>query len=146
MYLNNRQILSLLSPFLIAGVIYYFSDDIVKNLRYLFPQYESYKDTNLNAKAETYLKIEAKDKIYQKIQNDIKNRHLNTNYVAEKILYSKKTTWTLQMTYPKKNIAIINNKISKVNDIVDNAKIISIENSRVLIRHDERLQWLYLFN
>jgi hypothetical protein len=154
MNLSNKHLGLLLSPFLIGGSIYFFSEDIVENLHFFFPEYESYKDTNLNKKADTYLKIEAKDKIYKKIQAQIKQRKSNAKWIADNILYikhsrvktdTKHRAWEVQMLYPKKNVAIINNKIVKVNEIVDNAKVISIETSRVLIQHDERLEWLSLF-
>ena len=155
MRLNSKQITILISPFVIAAITYTFSEDIVSNLHYLFPEYSSYQDKNLNKKASTYLKIEAKDKLYQQIRAKINRRHSNAKWVADNVLYKKETiniatdtkhrAWELQMVYPKKNIAIINNKIIKTNGIIDNAKLISIENSRVLIQHDERLEWLSLF-
>ncbi len=154
MYLSNKQIFILLLPIFLGTAIYLFSDDIVKNLQYLFPKYESYKDTNLNKKADTYLKIEAKDKIYKKIQSQIKERNINSNWIVKNILYTKGTfvktdtkhrAWELQMVFPKRNVAIINNKVIKINEMIDNAKLIDIETSRVLIQHDERLQWLFLF-
>jgi hypothetical protein len=49
------------------------------------------------------------------------------------------------MSYPKKNIAIINGKLTRINEMVDGAKVIKIENLKVLLKHNERLEWVTLF-
>jgi len=159
MHLSTRQILLLILPFILSTIIYIYADDITTNIKYLFPAYSQYTNRDLNSKEKIYLKMEKKEKEYNEILNKIKLRKKNSSWIIKQVLYNKKKqqkivkkenkkikkSWKLQMVYPNKNIAIINGKIVKLNDIINNAKLIKIENSKVLLKQKENLQWVYLF-
>ncbi len=155
MRLNGGQLFTLTIPFLIGGIVYIFSDDIVDNIRFLYPEYQEHSSSILvNNKLDSYLHIENKSGLYREIEEKIVSRQLSAPWIADTILYLKdesiaqeeqQLSWKLQMVYPKKNIAIINGKLIKINDIVDGAKVIKIEKLRVLLQHNERLVWVTLF-
>ncbi|QOY53061.1 hypothetical protein [Candidatus Sulfurimonas baltica] len=166
MNLDNRQITILLLPFIIAILTYIFSDAIAQHARYFFPVYEEYADKNLKNKAEIYLQIEAQNESYMKVIKDVENRNKNSQWVSNNVLYnaiskndSNTDTTTqpakqlsqdypliLQMSFPKKDMAIISGKIVKLNNTIHNAKLISIEQRRVLLQFKEKQKWLYMFN
>lgn len=154
MRLNGWQLLMLGIPFFIGGIVYLFSEDIVKNIHFLFPEYQEQRIIILNEKVDTYLNIEKKSSHYREIEDKIAARRSNATWITDTILYSKqhidqlevqKRAWKLQMAYPKKNTAIINGKLTGINKMVDGAKVIAIENLKVLLKHDERLEWVTLF-
>jgi RecG-like helicase len=108
----------------------------------------------INKKVDTYLEIESKSGIYNEIEEKLASRRSDAIWITDAILYSKdeiikeeaqEFAWKLEMVYPKKNIAIINGKLAKINDIVDGARVVEIENLRVLLEHNERLEWVTLF-
>jgi hypothetical protein len=155
MRLNGWQLFSLGIPFIFGGIVYLFSDDIVKNIHYLFPEYQDQSGSiMINKKVDTYLEIEKKSGIYNEIEEKLASRRSDAIWITDSILYSKdeiikeeaqELVWKLEMVYPKKNIAIINGKLAKINDIVDGARVVEIENLRVLLEHNERLEWVTLF-
>lgn len=155
MRLNGWQLFMLGIPFIIGGIVYLFSDDIVKNIHFLFPEYqEQHSNIILSKKIDTYLNIEKKYSLYSEIEDKIAARNSNATWITDTILYSKhkidklevqKRAWKLQMAYPKKNIAIINGKLTGMNEMVDGARVVEIENLRVLLKHNERLEWVTLF-
>ena len=155
MRLNGWQLFSLGIPFVVAGIIYLFSDDIVKNIHFLFPEYQDQSSSIMvNKEVDTYLKIESKSKIYDEIEQKLASRRSDAIWITDAILYSEEKiikeearefAWKLEMVYPKKNIAIINGKLARINDTVDGARVVEIENLRVLLEHNERLEWVTLF-
>jgi len=153
MHLKGWQFLMLGIPFIIAGIVYLFSDDIVKNIYFLFPEHHEERTfLSLNKKAAMYLDIESKAGLYRKVQNKISTKQINEKWVAKNILYREhkkenpqRYIWKLQMVYPKKKIAIINGKVVHINDVVDGAQVVDIKKLSVLIKEGERLEWVTLF-
>ncbi len=156
MRLNGQQFFMLTIPFIIGSIVYIFSDDIVKNIHFLFPEYhEEHSLSALNKKAAIYLDIESKAGFYREMEDKMTARHSNATWIANTILYKEyknakkeevqKHAWRLQMVYPKKKIVIINGKVTRMNEIVDGARVIDIQNLRVLLQHNERLEWVTLF-
>ncbi len=164
MNLNGRQFLLLLLPFIVGIVVFMFADDLVKNIKYLFPEYVEYSNPNLHEKAKIYLKMDKRGEKYREILHKIDVRKKNESWIVENILYSKekvakivlekekraksdkKYHWTLQMAYPSKDIAIINGKIIRINEVVSTARLIKIEKDRVLLYKKGKLKWVHLFN
>lgn len=165
MHLTGKQILLLFIPFLVSGFVYYFDTDIVKNVKHLFPSYEGYTNKTLDRKAEIYLKILSKDKIYQDIKEKMKNRETSTHWIAQDVLYKEFTnkqevlqsdnsktkiakvhSWSLQAVFNKKKVAIINSKIVKLGSYINGAKLIYLEENRVLIQYNKgSKKWIHLF-
>ena len=155
MRLNGWQLFMLGIPFIIGSIVYIFSADIVKNIHFLFPEYQEQSSSIiLNEKADIYLNIEKKSSVYREIQEKIAARRSNSVWITDTVLYSKykndqlevqKHAWKLQMVNPKMNTAIINGKLTRLNEMVDGALVVEIENLRVLLKHNERLEWVTLF-
>ena len=167
MHLTSKQLLLLFLPLSFTLVVYYFSDNIVKNVKYLFPNYKEYFNKNLNEKATIYLQIEAKDKTYQTIQENLAKRPINSDWIANKILYTeyidttptekrqstsvakRKTTrvrrWHLEAIFSQDNVAIINGHIVKLNTIINGSKLQKIETDKVLLENKKGKKWIYLF-
>ena len=166
MHLTSKQITTLLIPFLLSFIIYFFDMDIVKNVQYLFPNYEEYTNKTLDKKAVTYLKIEAKGKLYQEIQDSIIARNTNAKWISERVLYKKmnkskkiKRTFThkvvkrrmnvknlhLQAVFSKDKVAIINGHFVKESASIGGIKILKIEQERVLLNSKKGKKWIYLF-
>jgi hypothetical protein len=144
--------------------VYFFDTDITQNVKYLFPDYEEYTNKILDKKAEIYIKIKSKDKIYQTIKTKLKARGENATWVSEKILYSdivvskpkrktslkqksieKKIYWKLEAVFHNKKVAIINGKMVKVSSIVDGAEVLKIYSNKVLLKYKKGKRWVYLF-
>ena len=156
MRLNGQQFFMLAIPFIIGSIVYVFNDDIVKNIHFLFPEYhEEHSLSTLNKKAAIYLDIESKGSFYHELEDKISARRSNATWIANTILYKKyknvkkeepqKHAWRLQMVYPKKKIVIINGKVTRINEMVDGARVVDIKSLRVLLKHNERLEWVTLF-
>lgn len=168
MHLDSRQIILLIIPFFLSGSIYFFDMDIVQNVKYLFPSYQEYSNKRLDKKADIYLKILSKDKVYQDIQNRVTAREDSSQWIAQTILYKKLIdrekilynnsssssnkrvvkaySWKLQAVFNKKEVAIINSKIVKLGSFIDGGKLIRIKEDRVLIQYNKGLKkWLHLF-
>ena len=159
MYLNIKHILSLLLPFLVAVVLYIFSEDIIQNIKYLFPKYNEYTNKILDKKVDVYLNIAKESDEFIKIQKKIALRNKNSQWIKKDFLYQdvsivqekktkkphKNNILELQMVYPKRNIAIINNKIVHINDKIGGMQLISIEADRILIKNKKGLRWINLF-
>jgi len=165
MNLSIKQISMLSMPFFFSILIYMFDVDIVKNIQYLFPNYEEYSNKTLDKKADIYLKILSKDKIYQEIKEKATNRKEYASWIADNILYKNFTqkhtakqerkimqkvqrtySWKLQAVFNKKKIAIINSKIVKLGSIIDGGRLVEIQENRVLIKYAKGLKkWIHLF-
>jgi hypothetical protein len=167
MHLNSNQLFRLSIPFLLSIVVYYFSDEITQNVKYLFPTYKEYRNKVLDKKADIYLKIEAKNKTYRTILHRLQEREKKAQWIADTILYkkvkvensvvqkkvlhaSKKYTKTpsfnVQAIFYNKKVAIINGKMVQESSILEGAKIIKIEKNKILIQHHKGTKWLYLFH
>ncbi len=172
MHLTTKQIATLLFPFVLAGIIYFFNIDIVKNVQYLFPNYQEYTNKTLDKKAVIYLQIESKDKLYQEIQNAVIARKENANWVVNKVLYQKvpqelkKTSqqyysssklqkvkkeinfndFKLQAVFSKDKVAIINGHIVKELSHFNGVQILQIRHDSVLLGYKKGKKWIYLFH
>ncbi len=164
MHLTAKQIALLLIPFVVTAVVYVFSFDIAKNIRYLFPVYEEYKNKTLDKKAAIYLKIESNGKLYQQIKEKIRNRRKNAKWVVTTVLYkklpqksmkiytqngtSKKniTSWKLEAVFSKLKVAIINGTVVKENGFVNGARVVKILDEKVLLSFKKGKKWVYLFH
>ena len=165
MNLDIKQISMLSLPFILSFAIYMFDVDIVKNVKYLFPSYEEYSNKTLDEKADIYLKILSKDKIYQDIQKKVTDRKEYSQWIADEI-FSKNITqkklvrvepkvtkkiqrtysWKLQAVFNKKKVAIINSKIVKLGSTIDDGKLIKMQEDKVLIENPKGLKkWIHLF-
>jgi len=159
MYLSIKHILSLLLPFLMAVILYIFSEDIIQNIKYLFPKYNEYTNKILDKKVDVYLNIAKESNEFIKTQKKIALRNKNYQWIKKDFQYQnisivqekktkkphKNNILELQMVYPKRNIAIINNKIIHINDKIGGMQLISIEADRVLIKNKKGLKWINLF-
>jgi len=155
MRLNSWQIFTLTIPFIISILLYTFNDTIVQNIHSLSPKYdENDSFINFDKKTGTYLAIGVKSKFYKEMEKKISARQSNAFWISKYILYetareetskTSKSAWRLQMVYPKHKIAIINGKIKKLNEMIDGAKIIKIENLSVLLEYNKRQTWVTLF-
>lgn len=155
MRLSHWQLFTLGIPFIIGAIVYLFSEDIVKNIHFLFPEYKEQSSSIIvNKKVDTYLDIENKSGLYGEIEERLVSARSNALWITDAILYSKdeiikqeaqQLAWKLEMVYPQKNIAIINGKLTRINEMVDGARVVKIENLRVLLKHNERLEWVTLF-
>ena len=164
MHLSNIQISQILSPFLLATIVYVYSGDIIQNADKIFPTIQQYKNTQLDKKAAIYLKIQRDQKIYYSIINKNHLRHIKNKWIVDNLLYlaqkrkkhtiththlhkkqGKQKIWQLAVLYPKKKIAIINSKIVHEGSIVDGARVLKVKSEKVLLKTKGGLQWIYLF-
>jgi len=166
MHLTNKQITTLLSPFLVAGVLFYFKDDIIQNIQSFFPKYEEYSNKALDKKASIYLQIESKDKLYQEIQNAVTARKENALWIADNILYTtelekekivkrtqkpvvittKPKPLKLQAVFPEDNVAIINGHFVKKGSHYNGVEILNITQEGIQIKSKKGKKWIYLFH
>ncbi|MFA5234364.1 MAG: hypothetical protein WC390_08200 [Sulfurimonas sp.] len=167
MHLSSKEFFLLLSPFIASFFIYFFGQEIVGAFHDVFPSYERYANNQVDAKMEKYLEIDAKHDVYMEIENKILTRKQESQWVAEHVFYrdtpleaavkapqtqtktveviKKERNYTLQALFPDDKTAIINDFILKEGNKVDGAKILEIEDEKVLIKTNKGLKWLYLF-
>ena len=165
MRLNRYQIIMLILPFVINGVVYMYNETIIYNISHFFSDYKEYANKDLEKKIDIYLKIDAKNKIYNEIEKKIALRDKNAKWIAENVLYEKaeieqkakvkqkavvhkkiKTkVFRLTAVFPKKNLAIINGQIVREKSTINGVKIAKVENHRVLLRYKKGLRWVSLF-
>lgn len=168
MYLNSIQLLKLIIPFILVSILYIYSDDLVMDADVVFPTIQEYKNKELDAKANIYLKIQRNKKIYVSILNQIEKRDKERGWITEHLLYvpkklpakttkviqtsvtqrkvvAKKRLWTLQILYPNKKVAIINSKIVHEGSMINGAKVLHIAKDKVLLKTRQGKKWLSLF-
>ena len=162
MRLTNKQALTLIFPFVVSSIIYMFDVEIVSNIHHLFPIYAEYSNKVLSEKTDTYLEIEKKYKLYKNINNKIELRKTNARWIAENLFYDKQEkvivelsskkknnaksyAYQLKIVYPNEKIAIINDLTVREGTLIPGAKVIKIQNNRVLLQYKKGLKWLYLF-
>lgn len=152
--LSARQWGLLLLPLLIAGGVWSFNDEIVPKLRYIFPSYSKYQNTLFDSKAAVYLQIESREKRYEEILRKMAEREKYSQWSVDDLLYyseevagraDAKRSWSLQVVFPKEKTAIINNTIVHVGETVDGAKLLSVQDERVLLQDHEGVKWVRLF-
>ena len=165
MRLNRYQIIMLILPFVINGVVYMYNETIIYNISHFFSDYKEYANKDLEKKIDIYLKIDAKNKIYNEIEKKIALRDKNAKWIAENVLYekaeieqkakikqkavvrkkTKNKVFRLTAVFPKKNLAIINGQIVREKSTINGVKIAKVENHRVLLRYKKGLKWVSLF-
>lgn len=168
MYLSAKELLLLISPFIISFFLYFFGQEIIGGLHSMFPSYERYANSQINAKMEKYLAIEAKHDVFVEIENNTVVRKNESQWVAEHVFYrdapiafsvveelqpeikavevvEKEYSYTLQALFPDDKTVIINDLILKEGDTIDGAKVVEISGDGVHIKTNKGLKWLYLF-
>lgn len=157
----------MVSPFIVASCIYFFNEDIVSNAGYLFASYEEYSNKELSKKVDMYLKIEEKSMLYKEIQERVKQREENSEWIAEEFFYpeekvvniipeikseqaigkivEKEHHYRLEALYPNDKVAIINGVIVREGSNIEDAKIVEIKDNSVLLKNKKGLKWLHLF-
>jgi len=157
MYLNNKQIIQLLTPFLVAFILFYFQDDILTAMRKKLPHHTATDiNTNLNIEATQYLQISKDKDIYNSIIQKANKRKQAALWLCKNFIYKKKSlqsnikeekiyTWKLEAVFPKYNMAIINTQFVHTNSIINKAKVVKITFDGVLLKTTKGLQWVHLF-
>ncbi|MEK6659559.1 MAG: hypothetical protein AABY36_07775 [Campylobacterota bacterium] len=167
LYLSNKQLAMMVSPFIVASGIYFFNDEIVGNATYLFSGYGEYSNIELSQKVDMYLKIEEKYVLYKEIQERVKKREENSEWIAEEFFYpqekivnattdtkaeqsiekviEKEYSYKLEALYPNDKVAIINGIIVREGGTVEDAKVVEIKDNSVLLKNKKGLKWLHLF-
>lgn len=154
-------------PFILASILYVYSDDIMQDADSVFPTIQQYSNKELDEKAKVYLKIQRDRDVYATIVSQMQKREKNRNWIVENLLYEKKSEksipivkkevvrkkkiakeqhWKLQILYPNKKVAIINSKIVHEGFMVDGAKVIKIMQNKVLLKTKKGKKWLSLFH
>ena len=150
-YIDFKQILLLLTPFFIFGLIYFFSYEIKEEAKkYFF--YEK----------EAPLHVQIKENIarrYVILSNNLNNYEIlkkfdsNNVNLAKKIFkpineneekYKSSGNFILKYTVigNGKKRAYLNNKLVKIGDKIDGITILDIRNKRVKIKTDEGVKWI----
>lgn len=167
MHLSSKEFFLLLSPLIASFFLYFFGQEIVGTFHDVFPSYERYANSQVDAKMEKYLEIDAKHDVYAEIENKILTRKQESQWVAEHVFYrdapievvaeelqpevkavevvEKEYNYTLQALFPDDKTVIINHLILKEGDEIDGAKVMEIDDEKVLIKTNKGLKWLYLF-
>lgn len=164
LYLSNKQLAILVSPFIVASGIYFFNDEIVGNATYLFSGYGEYSNIELSQKVDMYIKIEEKYMFYKEIQERVKKREENNEWIAEEFfspeekvvnatkseqgvenVIEKERYYKLEALYPNDKVAIINGTIVREGSNIEDAKVVEIKDNSVLLKNKKGLKWLHLF-
>lgn len=164
MHLTRKQILLLLSPILISIIVYLFSSEIVGYMQYIYPNYQEYNTKTLNKNVQLYNEFAAKKEMFNDLQKKIQLRKENAGWMSNYVLYQKEdssqdkntsnsmarkkidiSSWQLEATFPKRNVAIINGKIVKLGSTIKQVKVVSIKNDKVLLQYKKGFQWVYMF-
>jgi len=164
MFLNNKQMLKLLSPFLVVGLILYFQDDITRMLLKYLPVHKEVVRNILNNQMQQYLKVSRDMKPYEKISKKAVLRQKYLQWTIDKVIYDKISDhpvgviqnikvskqsvkiWRVEAIFPDEKIAIVNSKIVKEGSKIDGAMVKKIKNDMILLKTLEGLKWIKLFH
>lgn len=169
MYLNNIQLLKLIVPFVLVGVLYLYSDDLMMDADAVFPTIQEYTNKELDEKANIYLNIQRNKQVYVSILTQMEKRDKEREWISKYLLYlpkkhllertkrvqtsvtqrkiiRKKGKWRLQILYPNKKVAIINSRIVHEGSLVDGAEVVEIAQDKVFIKTEQGTKWLSLFH
>jgi predicted RND superfamily exporter protein len=168
MHLNQKQIFLFIIPIVLFTTLSFFADDLISYVKNLFPNYKEYQNKSFNQKATIYLKIESKDKFYQEIQHNIKQRLHYAPSITDAILYKKtpqeikpKTIdkkikkykrkhyykhLQLEAVFPKQNVAIINGIFLHTYQKYKNITLLKVLENKVLLQTPKGKRWLTLFH
>jgi len=160
MYLNNKQIIQLLTPFLLGIVLLFFQDEIVTFMHAKLPTVKSIRNNDFHKNVNEYLRIDRDIQTYNDVVKNVKERKNSLKWITSNVLYQKQPTqsekkpsirahkqlWNLEAVFPKHDMAIINSQFVHKNSIVNKAKIMQIKFDSVLLKTDKGLKWVHLFH
>jgi len=165
MFLSNKQIFKLLSPFVFIAFVFYFQDTITSMMFGYLPAYKERVHNILENQMQKYLRIERDIKPYILIMKKVNSRENFIKWAVDKVLYAKiakvqsstlfekkimsekksEKLWVLQAVFPNQKIAILNSKIVHLGSKIEGAVVKKIENDKVLLKTLEGLKWIKLF-
>ena len=160
MYLNNKQIIQLLTPFLLGIVLLFFQDEIVTFMHAKLPMVKSIRNTDFHKNVNEYLRIDQDIHTYNDVVNKVKERKKSFQWITGNVLYQKQLTqsekktdirehkqpWNLEAVFPKHDMAIINSQFVHKGSVINKAKIMQIKFDSVLLKTKKGLKWVYLFH
>ena len=160
-YLSSKQMVALALPFVISGVVYSYSAEIVDYANSLFPPKEKYSSMDIDAKIDIYLQIQKEIKPYEDVQQKVDARKRDAKWVTDTLLYKKQLSldaisnrqseakellYKLQAVFFDSKTAIINNIIVKEGSLIGGSVVTRIEKNRVQIKTEKGLKWLTIFH
>lgn len=167
LHLNNKQLIMIIFPFIVATSVYFFKEEIIGGINDLFSNYDEYSNKELNQKIDIYLMIEEKYMLYKEIEDKIEQRKKNSEWVVRDVFYHKKEIidvvsvekseqvtekivekeyhYKLEALYPNDKVAIINGVIVREGSSIEDAKVVEIKDNSVLLKNKKGLKWLHLF-
>jgi len=161
LYLNNKQIIQLMSPLVLVMVLFYFQDEIMTFMHTHLPTYKGkIAGGNFTKEVDEYLNIRREEQIYDDIFKKIEKRKFFAPWITKNLLYNRDSVqsnkqekikekipvWNLQAVFPKHKMAIINSMFVSEGSNVSNAKVIKIRFDSILIKTKKGLQWVHLFH
>lgn len=182
MHLTNKSLMFLISPFIVSGGVWFFSDPIVEKLALFFEPAIQQQTSVLEQQGEAYSFIATHRDEYASLLKKVILRNENRFWISERLYQpyvaqttstaeangdlglkapppllqfgegnitspaSETTTWSVQMVLPQQNMAIINNRIMRVGQRIDEVKLLNVESSKVYIQTAKGSQWVQLFH
>jgi len=158
MYLNNKQIIQLLTPFLLGIVLLFFQDEIVTFMHAKLPTVKRISNNDFHNNVIEYLQIDQDMHIYNDVINKVKERKKSFQWITGNVLYQKqlaqsenksvteKQLWHLEAVFPKHNMAIMNSQFVHKGSVINKAKIMQIKFDSVLLKTKKGLKWVHLFH
>ncbi len=164
MFLSNKQIFQILSPFIVGFLLLFFQDNILGYFYNNAKTKENIMDKKLYKISNIYIKISKDIKPYGKILEENRKIYDQTQWLCENILYKKEAHKTfikaknikikkpknirfdIKAIYPKEQIAIVNSKLVHTGSIVNGVKIIKIYFDKIKIKTEKGIKWVYLYH
>ncbi|ADN08069.1 hypothetical protein [Sulfurimonas autotrophica] len=160
MYLSNKQIIQLLTPFLLGIILLFFQDEILTFMHSKFPTFKSISNKDFHKNVDEYLRIDQEMHTYNDVVKNVKERKNSLKWITSNVLYQKQLTqsekkanisehkqlWNLEAVFPKYDMAIINSQFVHKGSIINKAKIIQIKFDSVLLKTNKGLKWVHLFH
>jgi len=160
MYLSNKQIMQLLTPFLLGVILLFFQDEILTFMHSKFPTFKSVSNKDFHKNVNEYLRINQEMHRYNDVVKNIKEREKSLEWITSNALYQKqlmqsekkaniserKQLWNLEAVFPKHNMAIINSQFVHKGSIINKAKVIQIKFDSVLFKTEKGLKWVHIFH
>jgi len=159
MHLSTKQILQLATPLFLGALLLFFQESIITMMHAQFPKIKTIKKSKIYYNVNQYLKISEEMQTYDMILQKMLKRKNASEWVVATVLSQKqsiqnskkadakkqKDSWSLQIVFPKHNMAIINSQFVYKGSVVNGAKVMQIELDRVLLKTNKGLRWVYLF-
>lgn len=179
MHLSNKELGILVSPFIVAGVLWIFNEAYIDSLNVFFEPVQPPYNSVVAEKGEAYRFIQQNKENYSTLLKKINSRESNSFWIAERLfnpnIHSISTispspsvtpllpppplipfsegnisgptqSWSVQMVLPEQNMAIINNRIIRVNQRIDGVQLLEVKQDQVLIKTTKGKQWVKLFH